>query len=80
MLTLGPHEGVDRFRDLCGDDRPSDELVTAPHQRLNPDGHHGERGNPLSPRDEGGYNQPAVSSAAVTAAIRMRYHPNTSSP
>ena len=30
LLTLGPHEGVDRLRELCGDARPSDELVTVP--------------------------------------------------
>lgn len=30
LLTLGPHEGVDRLRELCGDERPSDELVTRP--------------------------------------------------
>lgn len=30
LLTLGPHEGVDRLRQLCGDVRPSDELLTRP--------------------------------------------------
>ena len=46
LLTLGPLEGVDWLRELCGDDRPSDELVTRPPNEDTPTGRNGERRNP----------------------------------
>lgn len=30
LLVLGPHEGVGRLRDLCGDERHPDQLVAGP--------------------------------------------------
>lgn len=33
LLVLGPHEGVGRLRDLCGDERHPDQLVTRPDDR-----------------------------------------------